>query len=150
MQLNAIPKTTNKNVFRVDQEVRHACKEIITTPEHDEGPQYHWKSETVVPAYKVSIPFRLEKDLLNVPTIKPKRVQNPLISGMRLFHFATGSHYKLRSILSKFKIQNHDALVAGDGSGGISAAILRLSPLTRLIFNSLLTLDKVDLRKQEQ
>jgi len=50
------------------------------------------------------------------------------------------------TILSKFKIQYHDALVAGDGSGGISAAILRLSPLTRLIFNSLLTLDKVDLR----
>lgn len=47
-------------------------------------------------------------------------------------------------MLSKFKIQYHDVLVAGDGSGG--AAVLRLSPLTRLIFNSLLTLYKVDLR----
>lgn len=29
MQLHSIPVTTSKNVFRVDQEVRHACKEIL-------------------------------------------------------------------------------------------------------------------------
>lgn len=146
MQLDSIPVTTASNVFRVDQEVRHACKEIPVMLDHDEGPQYHWKAEAIVPAYKILVPFRLEKGVCNLPTIQPKRIQNPLISGMRLFNFATGSHYKIRSILSKFKIQYHDALVAGDGLGGISAAILRLSPLTRLIFNSLLTLDKVDLR----
>ncbi|APF32078.1 RNA dependent RNA polymerase [Caligus rogercresseyi rhabdovirus] len=76
----------------------------------------------------------------------PARIQCPLISGLRLAQLATGSHYKIRSILQAFNIRCRDALIGGDGSGGISALILRYYPSSRVVFNSLLSPEHLDLR----
>lgn len=59
--------------------------------------------------------------------------------------FATGSHYKVRSILAKAK-PVEVAVVGGDGSGGISSWVLRSGASKRVIFNTLLSYDGVSLR----
>lgn len=73
------------------------------------------------------------------------RIQNPLISGLRLAQIATGSFYKLNSILEYFVKGGVFALAAGDGSGGIGSLILRKYPLILLVFNSLLDMKGVNL-----
>ncbi|AEI17640.1 L gene product [Kotonkan virus] len=70
---------------------------------------------------------------------------NPLISGLRLNQIATGAHYKIRSILKNMNLKYQDFLCGGDGSGGITSCLIRESPTSRGIFNSLLCLDGIPL-----
>ncbi|AZL49339.1 RNA-dependent RNA polymerase [Charleville virus] len=78
---------------------------------------------------------------LDVPKLK-----NILISTLRSVQIATGSHYKIRSILKVLNFLVLDALCGGDGSGGIGSSILRSNPTCRIIFNSLMELEKADLK----
>ncbi|CAF4947303.1 unnamed protein product [Pieris macdunnoughi] len=39
-----------------------------------------------------------------------------------------------------------DVLVGGDGSGGMTSCLLRLNPISRAVFNSLLELEGVELK----
>lgn len=80
-------------------------------------------------------------DFIHVP-----RITNPIISGLRTFQCATGSHYKIRGIMRYFDIKPHDVLCGADGSGGISSMSLRDFPHVRLIYNSLLNMSGVSLR----
>ncbi|AIY25911.1 RNA-dependent RNA polymerase [Lepeophtheirus salmonis rhabdovirus 9] len=80
------------------------------------------------------------------PPMTIPRKSIPLISGLRWFQCATGAHYKYRSLLKALDIQWTDAICGGDGSGGISALLLRENRQSRVIFNSLLTLEGVELR----
>nr|AXF38754.1 MAG: RNA-dependent RNA polymerase [Shelduck rhabdovirus] len=74
------------------------------------------------------------------------RILNPLISGLRTFQMATGSHYKLRCILNHYQTTYRDFLCGGDGSGGLTAYLLRRNPSSRGLFNSLLNLGGINLR----
>ncbi|QXV86589.1 polymerase-associated protein [Yushu rhabdovirus] len=134
-------------IVTTDSEVRHAAKgmepyspAIRLCPEKTE-----WGTELSCSTYYNEIPY-LNGYVTEVPNLLIPRKQNPLISGLRLFQCATGSHYKVRSILTCFNISVRDALCGGDGSGGIGSMVLRYSKKTRLIFNSLLDLSGVNLR----
>lgn len=82
------------------------------------------------------------KELLDMP---PK-IQNPLISGVRRLAVPTSAIGKINSLLEGHFIRYRDFLCGGDGSGGITAGLLRRSHTSRGIFNSLIILDGVDLR----
>lgn len=82
MKTDLIPNIQKPNVLRVDQEVRHACKEITSTSDQQNKIKYRWKPETIVPTYKVKVPFKLEPNSKYKQTLHPRRIQNFLISGM--------------------------------------------------------------------
>lgn len=135
-----------KQVRRVESEIRHACKDIIIYDTEGHRNVDSWGSELTVDIYATDVIFSENSLVIPPELLQVKRIQNPLISGMRLFQFATGSHYKLRSIIQNSNINFCDALVGADGSGGITSMLLRINPHSRVIFNSLLNLDNVDLR----
>ncbi|AJR28409.1 polymerase [Chaco virus] len=130
-------------IMVISSEVRHAIKNM---PYKYEKPKITnaWGKEYSCPVDSIELSGRSDKDQLTV--ILPPKIKNPLISSVRTAMIATGSHYKIRSILNKFNIPVQDAICAGDGSGGIGALILRLFPTSRIIFNSLLDLTGEDLR----
>ncbi|AJG39161.1 RNA-dependent RNA polymerase [Wuhan Fly Virus 2] len=134
-------------VLTTDSEVRHAAKDMskYITPSKRHVNENAWGPELACDIYSVELPYSPDpgapEENMSIP-----RKQNPLISGLRLFQCATGSHYKVRSILICLNIQIRDALCGGDGSGGIGSMVLRLSSRSRLIFNSLLDLSGVNLR----
>lgn len=66
--------------------------------------------------------------------------QNPTISGLRVPQIATGAFLKLNCILNLLNFEPRDIICGGDGSGGMSACLLRKYKTSRLIFNSLLLL----------
>ncbi|UZC34538.1 RNA-dependent RNA polymerase [jopcycgri virus 1] len=134
----------------VSSEIRHACRDM-RTPDHfltqpvNSSLQSEWKTELIVKAYVRPVFYQAIPDNQYVFYGVPQ-IQDPLISGLRQFQFATGSHYKIRGILSELKLNPNDVLIGGDGSGGISSCILRMYPLSRIIFNSLLDFSDVQLR----
>ncbi|AJG39126.1 RNA-dependent RNA polymerase [Shayang Fly Virus 2] len=140
-------KCVLNGVVTTDSEVRHAAKDMMkyvaAPPQLPKGE--NWGSELACDVYCTDVPY---SPVAKTPTqeLSIPRKQNPLISGLQLFQCATGSHYKLRSILICLNIQIRDALCGGDGSGGIGSMVLRMSPRSRLIFNSLLDLSGVNLR----
>nr|QTJ62263.1 RNA-dependent RNA polymerase [Bactrocera tryoni rhabdovirus 1] len=136
--------------FRVPSEIRHACKgmcvpDITRNMLETYNLENDWTTELCVDVTTFPIFFEpnfipgFEQDIV-------KRRQDPLISGLRQFQFATGAHYKVRSILKHLNIQPADAIIGGDGSGGISSCFLRLYPTSKIIFNSLLNFDDVQLK----
>ncbi|QMU95563.1 RNA-dependent RNA polymerase [Bactrocera dorsalis sigmavirus] len=138
------------NGRRVASEIRHACKGM-TVPSsirilfENYNVQNDWTDELIVKSFIMPIFFEPHTVNKN-EEINVKRKQDPLISGLRQFQFATGAHYKLRSILKEIKLPMKDALIGGDGSGGISSCFLRLYPSSRIIFNSLLNFEDVQLK----
>ncbi|AVM87303.1 L protein [Hainan black-spectacled toad rhabdovirus] len=78
--------------------------------------------------------------------LKVPKLKNILISSLRTVQIATGSHYKIRGIIKSLNFLVLDALCGGDGSGGIGASILRDNATCRIIFNSLMELDRADLK----
>lgn len=133
----------------VDHEVRHACKHDRYTFDPDDlsilqtsigswGKEYQCES-TVIPVIGVSTLYPYHQ-------VKSDPRKCPLISGLRLFQCATGSHYKITGILKNLNLVVLDALCGGDGSGGIGSKILRTYHQTRLIFNSLLEYTDVTLK----
>ena len=61
------------------------------------------------------------------------------ISGIRTAQAATGSHYKIRALLSQLRVQYTDFL-----SGGITALLLRWNLNARGIYNGLLSYEEED------
>ncbi|AOZ21307.1 RNA-dependent RNA polymerase [Lleida bat lyssavirus] len=125
----------------VDQEVRHAartlspCKNSLPTLFRRPG-----QSEWICSSQFITISTSAnpsEPSPIDVKSVS-KRLQNPLISGLRVVQWATGAHYKIKPILNTLRFDPKLCLVIGDGSGGISRCILQFFPGTRLVFNSLL------------
>ncbi|AJG05826.1 RNA-dependent RNA polymerase L [Bivens Arm virus] len=128
------------NLRFCESEVRHSCK--FSLPKIEYGLNQvtsTWGQECC--GYVNEIDIICVADTINYPKIQVPKHRNPAISGLRLFQCATGAHYKIRSVLKHYSIQYRDALIGGDGSGGISALCLRYNARSRIIFNSLLQLE---------
>ncbi|APG78850.1 RNA-dependent RNA polymerase [Xinzhou dimarhabdovirus virus 1] len=134
----------SREVVSCKHEIRSAVKNMIsetptvTPPSSAEGfndltwgPEFICKSKVLIVNYTSSYNKGHSGKLMPC-------WNDPLISGLRLAQLATGAHYKLRSILIEIPTFR-DVICGGDGSGGMSAAILRMSKYSRLIFNSLMT-----------
>ncbi|AJR28282.1 polymerase [Itacaiunas virus] len=131
------------SVYSCRSEIRHSLIDIPAYKEkemaYDFGPdecfgevwtrKLHWTGD------------QAERSSLNVP-----KKQDPMISSMRLAQLSTGAHYKLRSILRGLNIKYKDFICGGDGSGGLTSALLRYNRKSRGVFNSLMDLDNVNLR----
>ncbi|AMK09255.1 RNA-dependent RNA polymerase, partial [Drosophila tristis sigmavirus] len=144
-------KDSSTNIYGTDSEVRHAAKSIV--PDEPlitsiESQPKLWGAEYVCPVDLVTVYPTIHKARSSCQLSVP-RIQDPLISGLRLFQAATGAHYKVRSILAALQVHPRGAICGGDGSGGISSMILRTYPACRVIFNSLLDLTVSALRGSE-
>nr|QPP12221.1 polymerase [Vesicular stomatitis virus] len=126
------------------QEIRHACKFGIKKENDDITLYPNWGIEYIGNVTDIPVFYRAQNVQKDIRI--PPRIQNPLMSGLRLGQLPTGAHYKMRTIISRFKIPYHDFLACGDGSGGMTAALLRLNRASRGIFNSLLDLSDTMLR----
>lgn len=134
----------SSKLFLCTEEIRHAAKSISVPPIDKALNKITWGFEHRGEVRKQQVTFSPTACVNSLPM--PPRIQDPLISGLRLGQLPTGAHYKLRSLISHFRIHYQDFVCGGDGSGGMTAALLRLSPLSRCIFNSLLTFDDVSMR----
>ncbi|QDZ59981.1 large protein [Harbour porpoise rhabdovirus] len=134
----------NKHFMYTDQEIRHACKYTLKTSDVVQEISYSWGQELICDAYSHEITYsRCQTDKI---LMKIGQRRDPLISGLRLFQLATGAHYKLRALIKEHRINYDDFICGGDGSGGITSALLRMQPFSRCIFNSLLETKDMDLR----
>ncbi|AMK09228.1 RNA-dependent RNA polymerase [Drosophila affinis sigmavirus] len=139
------------NIHSTPSEVRHAAKYITQPATCDFASSdlfLNWGPEFKCSVSEVNVYPTVEVQR-SVYTVSVPRIQDPLISGLRLFQAATGSHYKVRGILYKLSIRPRGAICGGDGSGGISAMVLRTYPHCKVIFNSLLDLTQSSLRGSE-
>jgi mRNA capping enzyme len=139
----------NPNRYLVcNEELRYAAKIILvnykTTFVKGLGELEDFTN--VVPRINKStlVEYSLEKEEIEEVVSIPK-IQNPLISAIRIPQVATGSFLKMQSILNYLRFNASNILCGGDGSGGISALLLRYYPTSRLIFNSLLDCTDVSL-----
>lgn len=135
----------HSSIKMCQSEIRHSVKVV--------------KIQDLLPKFKIPEPVFSNKvsaevhiypveyilDSVPPPTIIVPRIQNPLISGIRIPQISTGSFIKLEALLDCLRLSPEDILCGGDGSGGISSSLLRRFPASRLIFNSLLELDGVQL-----
>ncbi|AJR28499.1 polymerase [Rochambeau virus] len=134
------------HIYGTDSEIRHSMKE---EPEFEAFEMDYDFGEEEESGYVVS--RDLDDILVSGETgetdeIKAPKIQNPLISSLRLAQIATGAHYKLRSILTEKRIEYADFMCLGDGSGGMTSCLLRFNRLSRGLFNSLLDLSSTPLR----
>ncbi|BBQ04832.1 RNA-dependent RNA polymerase [Culex pseudovishnui rhabdo-like virus] len=135
----------SSRIYLCDQEVRHAIKYAKASrliPMIKREPVV-FTSEMRVPVQVYTVEYTSQEQ--QVPSLEVPRIQNPLVSGLRIPQIATGSFLKVDGLLTHLKLMVRDALVGGDGSGGISALVLRKYDNTRLIFNSLMNMEGVDL-----
>ncbi|UOX72924.1 RNA-dependent RNA polymerase [Wenzhou Myotis laniger tupavirus 1] len=143
VKLEDIP---SNRVLLCSSEVRHSVKSISPNSELIAGPRYKFGREISGEVEFWKIEFLTESLNEVLPDLSVPRIMCPLISGLRTVQLATGAHYKVRSILHKFKLHFRDFLCGGDGSGGLTAMCLRENKLGKGIFNSLLDLGGYDLR----
>ena len=136
------------HIYLCDHEIRSAAKsfgnfkpDIIIRDKKN-----IWKEIKDGSINKVKINYYAKQDKDNTKYPIPKSSNCPLVSGLRIVQVATGSHYKIRSLLSNYSIKYKDFLSGGDGSGGLTALYLRWNITSRGIFNSLLDYDGVDMR----
>ncbi|AJR28438.1 polymerase [Sena Madureira virus] len=127
----------------ISSEVRHALK---LHPHKYEKPMesLNWGNEYKGEIDYIPLSGTTKEDHLVIN--QPPRIRNPLLSSIRTGMLATGSHYKIRTILKHFHLDVRDALCGGDGSGGICAMIMRTYTNSRTIFNSLMDIAGEDLR----
>ncbi|QPL20091.1 RNA-dependent RNA polymerase [American bat vesiculovirus] len=131
------------NLLACPEEIRHAGKGI-TIPDTPSNLPLKWGREYSgsVLSTEVSLSVNTEHNQLK----RPPRVSDPLVSGLRAAQLPTGGHYKIRTLIKGFGIHYQDFLCGGDGSGGMTAALLRISPKSKCIFNSLLDYDQSNMR----
>lgn len=67
------------------------------------------------------------------------KLNDPLISCLRLTKIATGGYLKISGIVDKLSVKSFVCL--GDGSGGMTSYLLRRFPESRGIFNSKMTME---------
>ncbi|AJR28540.1 polymerase [Nkolbisson virus] len=124
--------------FVCREEIRHASKHIYRG--HQSEKLLNWGPEFIGEVTSIE----LEKSSTEV---RPKnqdygQYRCPLMSGLRLAQLATGAHYKIRTLVARLGIRYHDFICGGDGSGGMTAALLRWNRHSRGLYNSLLEYDK--------
>ncbi|AJG39207.1 RNA-dependent RNA polymerase [Wuhan Louse Fly Virus 9] len=130
-----------------DREVRHAVKGLQIEDEDDALRQDNWSVTYNSKVLSVAVSFTPDPALgYPMKLFSNLRFQNPLISGLRTIQLATGSHYKLGGILKYAGVNPRGALCGGDGSGGITALVMRMFPSCQTIFNSLCDYKDVRLR----
>ncbi|UAU42858.1 polymerase [Sandjimba virus] len=130
-------------VLMMSQEIRHVLK-FYNRPIITDYPKISFGLECSGYVIDTIITYRYEKS--SSFSIQVPQKSNPLISGLRLFQLATGAHYKLRCLLNNFQIKYNYFLCGGDGSGGMTSALLRYQTTSRGVFNSLLELSNTPLR----
>ncbi|UAX43315.1 polymerase [Porton virus] len=131
-----------KQLILCESEIRHAVKSIIKI--QDMSIRQNWEKECIGKVSVTQVPYdSIQRDC---PKLDVPRRAYPGISGLRILQLATGAHYKVRSIIEHHKIKWTGGLVGGDGSGGITALLCRMNPHGRVIFNSLLIMDGIDLK----
>ncbi|UHK03015.1 MAG: RNA-dependent RNA polymerase [Hangzhou tipula scripta rhabdovirus 1] len=136
-----------RDIWLCQSEIRHAMKNILDNPEEIDSEHDCMKFTNRIKGknYIYRIYTSTDQTLMNIThPYEIPRILNPTISGIRLPQIATGAFLKIELLLAN-KGKVTDILCGGDGSGGISAALLRKYPKSRLIFNSLLKLEGVDL-----
>ncbi|AJG39212.1 RNA-dependent RNA polymerase [Wuhan Louse Fly Virus 10] len=124
-------------IIYTNQEVRHAAKKLFQEEVQVEKPSLNWRLYYRSEVQAIAVEFSPFKSAFPDPMLMKFRYQNPLISGLRLAQLATGSHYKMSGILEYLSIRPRAAICAGDGSGGLTALLIRTYPFCRVIFNSL-------------
>ncbi|AMK09234.1 RNA-dependent RNA polymerase [Drosophila ananassae sigmavirus] len=136
----------------LDREVRHALKcdsydfikENLRARTIGRG---QWGREYIckVQAYDVHYD---NGQLTDNPTPIPNvpKFTNPSISGFKTFQCSSNAHFKLRGIIHHIHFKPNDIICGADGSGGMSAMLLREFSTSRLIFNSFLKMEGVSLR----
>ncbi|AJR28515.1 polymerase [Mosqueiro virus] len=137
-----VPELT-KNIITSPQELRHAVKFGVTIQVKPEE-VLPWGKEWVGNVITYDVLYD-SIDKVYDPVIVPRRT-HPLISALRTNQFATGAHYKIRSIINHLNIKWTAAICGGDGSGGISAYLCRSNPNGKVLFNSLLMMDGINFK----
>ncbi|WPV62771.1 MAG: RNA-dependent RNA polymerase [Wufeng shrew rhabdovirus 1] len=122
-------------------EVRFAVKQVLSGEEENQCsnsvvPQ-GWTEEITCSGKCISLYFGTQPYFYRSTEGSSYKI-DPLISGLRWAQLATGAHYKIRTILRFISAEIRDVVCVGDGSGGMSAAILRRCNNSKLIFNSLM------------
>ncbi|UYL95609.1 MAG: RNA-dependent RNA polymerase [Zhangjiakou Rhabd tick virus 1] len=131
-------------VFLCLADVRFAASSIPELPPTGSFVRKPWETEVTCASASIVINFSSQDDPTPQDIFLPE-LKVPLISGLRWVQAATGAHYKIRAVLSRYPWRG-DFLCGGDGSGGMTAAILRAYPSARGLFNSLLDLEGSNLR----
>lgn len=132
------------SVFLCKKDVRYAASELPKIQPIPPVSSTSWGREFACGVDFVSLNFSAYRGMYPLGLDIPQ-VNIPLISGLRLAQLATGAHYKIRAILRQITWFG-DFICGGDGSGGMTSAILRMSRTSRGIFNSLLDLSGADPR----
>ncbi|AJR28452.1 polymerase [Le Dantec virus] len=132
-----------KSAVQCIEEIRHAAKEFKGVEWKGKN-KIKWGKEITGRVSECNVEYSTEHTSPTLSNIPQYRC--PLISGLRIFQMATGAHYKLRTIVSELGIKYHDFLCGGDGSGGMTSALLRLNWRSRCIFNSLIEYSGVSVR----
>ncbi|QOE77937.1 L protein [Sclerotinia sclerotiorum rhabdovirus 1] len=124
-------------VFKISEQIRFFAPDSnLFADLSNERDDLDW-IQTPMPTGARCITGRKINTLI-IPTIKPLRpCRSLLITSLRSYHFATGTYYKLYDIIKSYQVKIQDALICGDGSGGITSLLLRMSGQTRCIFNTL-------------
>nr|WAD86862.1 polymerase [Kolongo virus] len=148
--LNLRDKTKTKIIYPckvqvkiISQEIRHVLKFSTFSPKV-ERPKIVFGKETWGSVTAIQIGCRFNK--LASLSMEIPQIANPLISGLRLAQLPTGAHFKLRCLLRHFQITYSWFLCGGDGSGGMTSALLRYNLRSKGIFNSLLNLGDTPMR----
>ncbi|APG78810.1 RNA-dependent RNA polymerase [Hubei rhabdo-like virus 2] len=78
----------------------------------------------------------------DTPTQLRRRFElNPVLHSLKVVTETTSAPYKYLGVFQYLQLQfanYHHVLCAGDGSGGVSALIMRLNPLIRVYYNSIM------------
>nr|QBQ65007.1 RNA-dependent RNA polymerase [Taishun Tick Virus] len=131
-------------VLLCKKDVRYAASELPRIRPVPTTSVTSWGREFVCGVDMITLNFSAYRGMYPLGLHIPQ-VNIPLISGLRLAQLATGAHYKIRAILRQVTWFG-DFICGGDGSGGMTSAILRMSRSSRGIFNSLLDLAGADPR----
>ncbi|UOX72918.1 RNA-dependent RNA polymerase [Wenzhou Rhinolophus pusillus ledantevirus 1] len=132
--------------YTCSEEVRHACKNMRSRCTMGQK-QLIWGRETVGDVLSRELLYTDSSIILEHRELpKFKRLQSPLIAGLRFGQLATGAHYKLQAVIKRVGIHYTDFLCGGDGSGGMSACLSRINPSSKYIYNSLIEYRGTSLR----
>ncbi|QIQ19244.1 polymerase [Taiyi bat virus] len=142
--VDILTKELDNIAYRCSSEIRHACSSIKDKI-NVQKKFLDWGKEFICEVKSFQIYTVNQEKIFDMKQHIRKR-NCPLITGLRLAQLATGAHYKLRGIVKHFGIKWTDFLCGGDGSGGMTAALLRLNNRSKCIYNSLVDFKGSSLR----
>nr|WAK77063.1 MAG: polymerase [Rhabdoviridae sp.] len=125
-----------KDAILCPEEIRHASKQSVTWKTGTQD-RYRWAKEFITTVESWPVSYASSPQGTDARPAIPQ-YKCPLISGLRLGQLATGAHYKVRGIIARCGLAYRDFICGGDGSGGMTSALLRWSPTSRCVFNTLM------------